>query len=243
MATVTAPNFSRPVSIENGIVKDLDEDLFGSSTPAKHDGRRTSHRYSAFNTHLFSNYHSDDSPATAKRALEAHLSETDRRLEETSKLGTALVQQRKDLADRLKDVQQQPDGADIGPDLRQRLTEVEKEYQELGRESARAFLSYKSRSSNAGDAQFSNVSMEFKVKMAYHCSTYLLSDVSRAPQVQPNFLRKQQTRPLKSASHPASSATNPPIESMISSLSRRLAPRFFLKSANCKQCLQKEMTL
>jgi hypothetical protein len=40
-------------------------------------------------------------------------------------------------------VEQQQDESDIGPDLRQKLVELEKEYNDIGRESARAFLAPK----------------------------------------------------------------------------------------------------
>jgi hypothetical protein len=81
------------------------------------------------------------SPAQAKRALEAHLTETDRRIQEASKLGTTLIRQREDLANRIKDVEQQQAEGDIGSELRQKLIDIEKEYNEVGRETARAFLS------------------------------------------------------------------------------------------------------
>lgn len=100
------------------------------------DGER---RYSAFDNSQFSLY-VNGSPAQAKRALEAHLAETTRRLQETSQLGSALVQQRKELEDRLQEVEQQQEENDIGQDLRQRLTELEKEFNEVGRETARVFL-------------------------------------------------------------------------------------------------------
>lgn len=101
------------------------------------------HRYSIFDTQLFALNH--QSPTQAKRALEAHLSETERRLQEASRLGTALVQQRKDLTERLREVELQKEEGDIGPELRQKLSDIEKEYNELGRESARAFLGPKLR--------------------------------------------------------------------------------------------------
>lgn len=100
------------------------------------DGQR---RYSAFDNSQFSLY-VNGSPAQAKRALEAHLAETTRRLQETSHLGNALVQQRKELEDRLQEVEQQQEENDIGEDLRHRLTELEKEFNEVGRETARVFL-------------------------------------------------------------------------------------------------------
>ncbi|EKD12472.1 uncharacterized protein L3040_008201 [Drepanopeziza brunnea f. sp. 'multigermtubi'] len=117
------------------------QDPFSSSTSSHHG------RFSHFDNQLFA-LGPTASPDQAKRALEAHLAETERRIQEASKLGTTLVQQRKDLADRLKDVERQQSEGDITPELRQKLVEVEKEYNEVGRESARAFLP-KSRVSSA----------------------------------------------------------------------------------------------
>jgi len=97
------------------------------------------HRYSNFDSQLFA-LGPTTSPDQAKRALEAHLAETERRIQEASNLGTTLLQQRKDLAERLKDVEKQQSEGDITPELRQKLVEIEKEYNEVGRESARAFL-------------------------------------------------------------------------------------------------------
>jgi len=96
-------------------------------------------RYSAFDNSQFSLY-LNGSPTQAKRALQAHLAETTRRLQETSHLGNALVQQRKELEDKLQEVEHQQEDNDIGPELRQRLAELEKEFNEVGRETARAFL-------------------------------------------------------------------------------------------------------
>ena len=119
--------------------QDVDPFL-SSSTSSSH------HRFSHFDTQLFA-LGNTASPDQAKRALEAHLAETERRIQDASKLGTTLVQQRKELADRLKDVEKQQSDSEITPELRQKLSEVEKEYNEVGRESARAFLP-KSRASS-----------------------------------------------------------------------------------------------
>jgi hypothetical protein len=127
------------------------------------------HRFSHFDNHLFA-LGPTASPDQAKRALEAHLAETERRIQEASKLGTTLVQQRKDLADRLKDVEKQQSEGDITPELRQKLVELEREYNEVGRESARAFLP-KSRVSSsemggspfAGDAKVA----QFHIVLCY----------------------------------------------------------------------------
>jgi hypothetical protein len=96
-------------------------------------------RFSAFDTNHFA-LGPGASAEQAKRALEAHLADTERRMEEAGKLGTALVQQRKELTDRLKEVDQLQAEGELTPDLRQRLGEIEKDYIEVARESARAFL-------------------------------------------------------------------------------------------------------
>lgn len=78
------------------------------------------------------------------------MAETDRRIQETSKLGTSLVQQRVNLAQRLRDVGSQEEEAHISPELRQKLIEIEREYNEVGRQSARAFLGPKSEAAGEG---------------------------------------------------------------------------------------------
>jgi hypothetical protein len=128
MATVNPPPGALAVDNRNG------SDPFVTSS---HDPHRQ--RYAAFDNSQFSLY-LNGSPVQAKRALQAHLSETTRRLQETSHLGNALVQQRRELEEKLQEVEQQQQESDIGPELRQRLAELEKEFNEVGRETARAFL-------------------------------------------------------------------------------------------------------
>ncbi|KAI4907723.1 hypothetical protein J4E90_009129 [Alternaria incomplexa] len=128
MATANPPPGALSVEHHNGADPFL---------AAPHDAHRQ--RYSAFDNSQFSLY-LNGSPLQAKRALQAHLAETTRRLQETSHLGSALVQQRKELEDKLHEVEQQQPDNDIGPELRQRLAELEKEFNEVGRETARAFL-------------------------------------------------------------------------------------------------------
>jgi hypothetical protein len=122
---------------------------------------RDSHRYSSFDTQLYSLNAS--SPAQAKRALEAHLAETERRLEEASKLGTALIEQQQQLSEQLKEVELQQDEGEMGPDLRRKLADLEKEYNEIGRESARAFLAPKRLAGGPDDAQPGTPSFDQKV--------------------------------------------------------------------------------
>jgi hypothetical protein len=119
---------SRPVSAD-----DSQNDPFILAPATQH------HRFSNFDAQVFA-LGPNASPAQAKRALEAHLAETDRRMEEAGKLGTALVQQRKELTDRLKEVEKQQADGEISEDLRQKLVDIEKDYNEVARESARAFL-------------------------------------------------------------------------------------------------------
>ncbi|KAF2023457.1 anucleate primary sterigmata protein-like protein A [Setomelanomma holmii] len=128
MATANPPPGALAVDNHNG------SDPFVSGS---HDAQRQ--RYAAFDNSQFSLY-LNGSPAQAKRALQAHLAETTRRLQETSHLGNSLVQQRKELEEKLQEVEQQQQQSDIGPELRQRLAELEKEFNEVGRETARAFL-------------------------------------------------------------------------------------------------------
>ncbi|KAI5860992.1 hypothetical protein GGS23DRAFT_204222 [Durotheca rogersii] len=97
------------------------------------------HRFSNFDSQLFA-LGPNASPAQAKRALEAHLAETDRRMEEAGKLGTALVQQRKELSERLVEVEKLEAEGELSDDLRQKLIDIEKDYNEVAKESARAFL-------------------------------------------------------------------------------------------------------
>ena len=141
MATSRADPTSQPIAVEgaNGFSA-RGNDPF-TTTP---QGQRPrGHRFSSFDTQTFAPDHYSSSPSQAKHALEAHLAETERRLNEASRLGTTLVEQRQKLSARLREVDSQQDRAEIGPELRQRLIDIEKEYNEVGRESARAFLGTK----------------------------------------------------------------------------------------------------
>ncbi|KAK3695541.1 hypothetical protein B0T22DRAFT_438521 [Podospora appendiculata] len=96
-------------------------------------------RHSNFDTQLFAM-----SPGTTaeqvKRALEAHIRDTERRMEEAGRLGNTLLHQRKVLADRLQEVKELESETDLNLELRHRLAEIEKDYNEVARDSARAFL-------------------------------------------------------------------------------------------------------
>jgi hypothetical protein len=121
------PSFPAP---DNGAASDP----FIVETPAQNH-----HRYSTFDEDLFA-AGPGSSPTQAKRALEAHLVETDRRLDEAGKLGTALVAQRKALAEQIQEVEKLQAEGELQPELRQKLVDIEKEYNFLARESARVFL-------------------------------------------------------------------------------------------------------
>lgn len=138
-----------PVGPSNGTpsATSKQDDPFATETPPL---RPHPNRFSSFDTQLFALNHPSSSPAQAKRALEAHLAETDRRIQETSKLGTNLVQQRINLSQRLQDVGSQEEEAHISPELRQKLVEIEREYNEVGRQSARAFLGPKAEAAGEG---------------------------------------------------------------------------------------------
>jgi hypothetical protein len=120
---------------------DVPDDPF-VTPPSSHSNHP--HRFSNFGAHLFA-LNPSTSPSQAKRALEAHLAETERRIQDASKLGTTLLQQQKELTERLKEVEKEQGEGEIGPELRQKLVDLEKEYNDVGRESARALLGPKSR--------------------------------------------------------------------------------------------------
>ncbi|KAF2434558.1 hypothetical protein EJ08DRAFT_557906, partial [Tothia fuscella] len=113
-------------------------------------------RHTNFDTTLFSLY-SNGSPSQAKRALEAHIAETDRRLQEASSLGSVLLQQKEELNSRLQDVKAQEQQDEIAPELKSKLVELEREVNEVSRETARSFLTQKR--STSGDGQESSVFM------------------------------------------------------------------------------------
>ncbi|KAM0716628.1 hypothetical protein Q7P37_008073 [Cladosporium fusiforme] len=108
-------------------------------------------RYASFDDEQFSTF-STSSPSQARRALEAHLKDTDRRIQDASKLGTTLLQQRKNLASKLQEVEELSKDNDVPAELQEKLTALEKEYNDIGRESARAFLPKSKVVSNDGDS-------------------------------------------------------------------------------------------
>src|SRR5436190_17353911 len=143
-------------------VTTMDDPFVSNLTPGGQSHREI-HRYSSFDTQLFSLNAS--SPSQVKRALEVHLAETERRLQEAYKLGLALVEQQKELSNKLKEVEQQLDEGEIGPDLRRKLIDLEKEYNEIGRETARASLGPKSRLVASDDGEQGTPSLDGRVSI------------------------------------------------------------------------------
>ncbi|RPB05199.1 hypothetical protein L873DRAFT_1785842 [Choiromyces venosus 120613-1] len=90
------------------------------------------------------------SPSQVKRTLEAHLQEVNKRIETAAALGRTLLGQQQEIEARIKEVQE--GGEQIDPELKKKLVELEKEYNEVGRESARAVLTNKIMAGNGGNS-------------------------------------------------------------------------------------------
>lgn len=118
-------------------------DPFVDHTPSEHASH--AHRYSALVDPDTIALGASTSPSQVKRSLEAHITETERRLHDTQKLGQSLLQQQADLQEKLREVDQQQGDAEISPELRRRLADLEREHNDVGKEIARALLGPKSR--------------------------------------------------------------------------------------------------
>lgn len=147
MATDSSQHSVTPVATT---AMSASEDPFVTNGYGDHLPHPHNHRYSAFDTQIFG-LNASSSPSQAKRAIEAHIAETNRRLEDASRLGSTLVQQRAELAEKLKEVEQRKDDAELPPELRERLAEIERDYNDVGRETARALLAPRSRVVSADD--------------------------------------------------------------------------------------------
>ncbi|ERF71070.1 hypothetical protein EPUS_03351 [Endocarpon pusillum Z07020] len=143
MATAVVDSGGAPLVSSGETNASAPEDPFvngsGDHLPHPHP-----HRYSAFDHQIFS-LDAASSPSSAKRAIEAHLAETNRRLEDASRLGTSLVEQRAQLAEKLKEVEKRKDDAELPPELKEKLAEIERDYNDVGRETARALLAPRTR--------------------------------------------------------------------------------------------------
>lgn len=145
MATAVMSNHN-----SNGIQPNT-ESLHDPFTSSELRRAPSNHRYSSYlDTESFS---SDvtASPSQARRTIQAHLAETERRLQDTHKLGTTLLQQQNELTEKLREVEQQPDDAELPPELKQRLLDLGKEHDDVGKEIARAMLAPRSRLVSAED--------------------------------------------------------------------------------------------
>ena len=198
-------------------VSDGREDPFTSTPPQTRPPH--SHRYSSFDTQLFVQNSQTSSPSQAKRALEAHLAETDRRLQEASRLGTTLVQQRKNLGERLREVEKHQADEEIGPELRQKLVDIEKEYTEVSRESVRAFLGPKH--ADSGDASNAPFALDGRVSACPMLYGLGLTRNRRIPLALPNSLEKLPILLPRSMCQ-ENSAISLPTEHMILTLRPRL---------------------
>ena len=143
MAAAVADSPHQPVSSIAVINTSAPEDPFvsvpGDEQPYPHPAW-----YSAFDTQI-SSLNASSSPSQTKRAIEAHIAETNRRLEDAGRLGSSLVQQRAELAEKLKEVEKRKDDTELPFELRERLAEIERDYNDVGRETARALLAPRSR--------------------------------------------------------------------------------------------------
>jgi len=146
MATANLPPGAVPTSAQDPF----------TNSPSAQSQPTAALRYAAFDNEQFSLY-SSNSPSSARRALEAHLKDTDRRIQDASRLGSTLVQQRRDLASKLKEVEQMQQDGEVPDDLRNRLAELEREYNEIGQDTARAFLPRGRIASEAGGPEASSV--------------------------------------------------------------------------------------
>ncbi|KAI5856465.1 hypothetical protein BZA05DRAFT_332519 [Tricharina praecox] len=81
------------------------------------------------------------SPEQLKRTLQAHLAETRKRKDGAERLGEDLVKQEEEIEARLRELE--ASGGKIDPELKRKLAELEKEYNEVGRETSRALLTNK----------------------------------------------------------------------------------------------------
>ncbi|KAI1627105.1 hypothetical protein EDD37DRAFT_621387 [Exophiala viscosa] len=109
------------------------------------------HRYSSLIDPESITLGATTSPSQAKRSIIAHIAETERRLHDTQKLGQSLLQQQSELNEKLREVEEQQGDAEITPELRQRLADLEKEHNDVGKEIARALLGPKSRAVSGED--------------------------------------------------------------------------------------------
>jgi hypothetical protein len=82
---------------------------------------------------------SDRSHSDVKRKLEHRLADTKAIMYNIGRLGESLVKQERELNDRIKEMDSQPQDDEIRPELRSKLADLENGFKEIERESAKAF--------------------------------------------------------------------------------------------------------
>ncbi|KAF8248124.1 hypothetical protein K440DRAFT_650023 [Wilcoxina mikolae CBS 423.85] len=123
------------------------------------------------------------SPAQLKRTLQAHLAETRKRLDGAGQLGKDLVKQEEEIEARLRELEES--GGKIDPELKRKLAELEKEYNEVGRETSRALLTNKIMNTGGASPHSSNV------------ATTLQSQGAASPTKQGVSSRRQRNQPSR----------------------------------------------
>lgn len=83
------------------------------------------------------------SPEQVKAQLQQHLAETEKRIEAAGRLGTSLVKQQQELAERLREVEEQGQNGngEISEELTRKLMDIEREFENAGRDSNRILAS------------------------------------------------------------------------------------------------------
>lgn len=84
-----------------------------------------------------------NSPEAVKAQLQQHLAETEKRIEAAGRLGTSLVKQQQELAERLREVEEQGQNGngEISEELTRKLMDIEREFENAGRDSSRMLAS------------------------------------------------------------------------------------------------------
>lgn len=123
-------------------VRDLSDPFLDDDNPRQSSH---SHRYSSLVDPDSITLGAATSPSQVKSSIIAHLAETERRLHDTQKLGQSLLLQQSELNDKLREVEEHQEDAEISPKLRKQLADLEREHNDVGKEIARALLGPKSR--------------------------------------------------------------------------------------------------
>jgi Na+/phosphate symporter len=88
----------------------------------------------------------------ASRTIASQIEDTSKHLELVGDVGEKLLAQKQMLAEKLKVLESEPEDAEVSPELRQQLEDLQRNYDEVGRESSRAFSASTSKSAFLGAA-------------------------------------------------------------------------------------------